>query len=107
LTVIEVMGMACTWYAELVGVGDDIGSAREVVDVRPERGRVHGHQHIRGVARREDVMVSEMKLEAGDAGESPCGGANLGGEVRQRRKVVAESRRFLSESVAGELHTVA
>ena len=40
-------------------------------------------------------------------GQGALGGADLGGEVRQRRQVVAERRRLLGEPVTGELHAVA
>ena len=92
---------------ELVGVDDDVGAARQVGQVGLERGRVHRDQHVRRVARREDVVVGEVHLEAGDAGQRAGGGADLGREVRQRRDVVAELGGLRGEPVAGELHAVA
>src|SRR5260221_9480989 len=58
---------------ELVGVGDDVGAARQVIEVGLERGRVHGDQHVGGVARGEDVVVGEVKLEAHTPGSVPAG----------------------------------
>ena len=59
------------------------------------------------VARREDVVVGEVQLEARHARQGARGRADLGREVRQRRQVVAERRRLRGEPVAGELHAVA
>ena len=116
LTVSEVSGTACTRYSasepsssglrgvadlrqvalgELVGVGDDVGAARQVAEVGLERGRVHRDEHVGRVAGGEDVVVGEVQLEARHARQGACGGADLGGEVGQRRQVVAERRRLL------------
>ena len=92
---------------EVGGVDDDQAAAREVVDVGLERGRVHRHQHVRPVAGGHDVVVGEVQLEAGDAGQGALGRADLGGEVRQGRDVVAEGRRVGGEPIAGQLHPVA
>ena len=92
---------------EVVGVDDDRRTARHVGQVRPQRGGVHRDQHVRRIARRQDVVVGEVHLEAGDAGHGAGGSPDLGGEVRQRRQVVAERRGLLGEPVAGELHAVA
>ena len=75
--------------------------------VRLQRGRVHGDQDIRRVARGEDVVVGEVDLEAGDAGEGAGGSPDLGREVRQRGDVVAELGRLGGEPVSRELHPVA
>ena len=64
-------------------------------------------QDVGRVARRHHVVVGEVQLEAGDAGQGALRGADLGGEVRQRRQVVAERRRLGGEPVAGQLHAVA
>ena len=92
---------------ELVGVDDQQPAAGQVGDVGLERGRVHRDQHVRGVARRHDVVVGEVQLEGADAGQGARRCADLGGEVGQRRQVVAEGRRLAGEPVAGELHAVA
>jgi hypothetical protein len=52
-------------------------------------------------------VVGEVELEARDAGQRAGGRANLGGEVGQRRDVVAEQRGLGRELRAGELHAVA
>ena len=57
-----------------------------------QRGRVHGHQHVRRVARRGDVVVGDVDLEGRDAGERAGRGADLGRELGQRGEVVAEQR---------------
>jgi hypothetical protein len=75
-------------------------------EVGLERGRVHRHEDVRGVARRQDVVVGEVQLERGDARQRARGRADLGREVGQRREVVAEGGRLRGEAVAGQLHAV-
>ena len=123
-----VSGTSCTWYSveravlervrvvagllevalgEGVAVDDQRAALRQVAQVRPQRGRVHRHEHVGRVAGREDVVVGEVELEAGDARQRAGGRADLGGEVGQRREVVAEQRRLAGEAAAGQLHAVA
>ena len=92
---------------ERVHVHDERSAAREIPDVGAERGRVHRHEHVWVVARSEDVVVGEVDLEAGDAGERAGGRADLGGKVGERREIVAQHRRLACEAAAGQLHTVA
>src|SRR3712207_7690020 len=42
-------------------------SAGQVAEVGLEGRRVHGHEDVRGVARRHDVVVGEVQLEGADA----------------------------------------
>src|SRR5690606_18714361 len=91
---------------ELVRVDDDLRAARQIPDVRPQRGRVHRHQDVRRVTRGEDVVVGEMQLEGRDTRQGAGGRADLRGEVRQGRQVVAERRGLRGEAVTGELHAV-
>ena len=93
--------------AERVGVDDDRAALREIAQVRLERRGVHRNEDVRPVAGGEDVVVREVDLEPGDAGERPGRRADLRREVRERREVVAERRRLAREAVAGELHPVA
>ena len=87
---------------------DDHRAARlEARQLVAQRGRVHGHQHVRRVARRGDLVIRDVHLEGGDAGQRAGGGPDLGGEVGQRGEVVAEHRAGAREPVAGELHAVA
>ena len=92
---------------ELVGVGDQQAAAGQVGEVGLQRRRVHHDQDVGGVARRHDVVVGEVQLEGADARQGPRRRADLGGEVGQRRQVVAEARRLAGEPVAGQLHAVA
>ena len=101
-----VAGLLEVPLGERVGVDDQRPAARQVGDVRLQRRRVHRDEHVRRVARREDVVVGEVELEAGDARQRAGGRADLGGEVGQRRDVVAEQRRLGRELRAGELHAV-
>ena len=91
---------------ELVGVDDDRRAAGDVGEVGLEGRGVHRDEHVGGVAGGEDVVVGEVQLEAGDAGEGALGGADLRGEVGQRRQVVAHRRGLAREPVARELHPV-
>ena len=90
--VLLVAGLLEVPLGEGVGVDDQRAALRQVGDVRLQRGRVHRDEDVRRVARREDVVVGEVELEAGDAGQRAGGRADLGGEVGQRRDVVAEQR---------------
>ena len=104
---LRIAGLLEVPVGERVGVDDQRPALRQVGDVRLESGRVHRDEHIRSVARREDVVVGEVELEAGNAGQRAGRRPDLGGEVGQRRDVVAEERRLGRELRAGELHTVA
>ena len=92
---------------ELVGVGDDRRAAGQVAQVGLEGGRVHRDEHVGGVAGGEHVVVGEVQLEAGDAGQGALGRADLGREVGQGRQVVAQRRGLGGEAVSRELHAVA
>ncbi len=103
----RVAGLLEVAVVERVAVDDQRPALRQVLDVRLQRGGVHRDEHVRLVARRDDVVVGEMHLEAGHAWERARGCADLGREVRQRREVVPEQRGLSRELRAGELHTVA
>jgi len=92
---------------ERVLVDDEDPARRQVVEVRLQCGGVHGDEDVRLVARREDVVVGEVELEAGDAREGACRGADLGRKVRIRGQVVTDQRRLGGEAAAGQLHPVA
>ena len=64
-------------------------------------------EHVRRVARGDDVVVGDVHLEGRDAGDRAGGRPDLGREVGLGRQVVAEHRRQLREPVADELHPVA
>ena len=92
---------------EVVAVHDQRGARLHVGQVGLERGRVHRHQHVGGVAGGEDVVVGEVHLERRDARQGALRRPDLGREVRQRHQVVAEGSRLLGEPVTRELHPVA
>ena len=102
-----VAGLRQVARGEVVGVDDDRGALGQVPEVGAQRRGVHRDQHVGGVAGREDVVVGEVHLERRDARQRALGRPDLGGEVRQRREVVAERRGLLREAVPGELHAVA
>ncbi len=91
---------------ERVGVDDQRSARCQVVQVRPQSGGVHGDEHVRGVAGREDVVVGEVDLEAGHARQRARRRADLGREVGQRREIVAHEGRLAREAPSGELHAV-
>ena len=72
-----------------------------------ERGRVHGDEHIDLIARGLDDPGAEVDLIGRDPEGGARRGADLGGEVRKSREIVAGQRRGHSEPVAGQLHAVA
>ena len=92
---------------ERVAVDDQRAARRQVADVRLERGRVHGHEHVRLVAGRVDLRRREADLEAGHAGQGAGRGADLGRVVGQRADVVAEDCGRARELRAGQLHAIA
>ena len=127
LTVIEVIGTACTLYCssesvleraalvadlgqvplgELVGVDDQVAAPRQVLEVGFQGGGVHRDEHVRRVTRREDVVVGELQLETRYAGEGASRGPDFRREIRHSGQVVTEDRRLLGEPVSRELHAV-
>ena len=72
-----------------------------------QRRGVHGDEHVRLVARGDDVVIRDVHLERRHPGDRAGRGTDLGREVRHRRQVVAEHGADIGESVAGELHAVA
>ena len=117
--VIDVSGTACTsirversvlerialvaglWQVavgERVPVDDEGPARRQVVQVRLQRGRVHRDEDVRLVAGREDVVVGEVELEAGDARQRARRRPDLGRKVRIGREIVADQRRLGGEA---------
>jgi hypothetical protein len=83
--VVERVGLVAGLLEVPLGEGvtvDDQGAALgQVAQVRLERRGVHRDEHVRRVAGSEDVVICEVELKAGDAGERAGGSANLGGEI--------------------------
>jgi hypothetical protein len=105
----RVLRIACFLEVALVegvGVDDQHPTLRDVLEVRLQRGGIHGHEDARLVAGSKDVVIREVHLKSGDTGQGACRRPDLGGEVRERRKVVAHQRRLAREPVARQLHTV-
>ena len=92
---------------ERVGVDEHRRARRQLGQVGLQRRRVHRHEHVRRVARRDDVVVGDVHLERRHAGDGAGRRTDLGREVRHRRQVVAEHGADVGEAVAGELHAVA
>jgi hypothetical protein len=92
---------------EGAGVDDQHAAVAQVGQVGLERGRVHGHQHVRRVARGVDLLRPEVHLVAGHAGQRAGRGPDLGRVVGEGGEIGARERVRLGELGAGELHTVA
>src|SRR5205823_10470153 len=88
---------------EGVGVDDQRRALLQVAEVCLQRRRVHRDEHVGAIARREDVVVGEVELEAGDSGQRAGRSANLGREVWERREVVPRERRLGGETSPGQL----
>ena len=82
----RVAGLVEVPLGERVPVDDQRAALDEVLEVRLQRGRVHRDEHVRPVAGREDVVVGEVELEAGDAGQRAGGRADLGRDSRGRSR---------------------
>jgi hypothetical protein len=91
---------------EAVLVDDHRAALLDGSELGDQRGRVHRDQHVGVVARREDVARGEVDLEGGHAVRRSGGRADLGGEVRQRREIVADHRGGVGETAPRELHAV-
>ncbi len=91
---------------ELVRVHDDLPAPGHIREIRPQRRRVHRHQHIRRVPRRENVMIREMQLERRHPRQRPGRRPDLRRKIRQRRQIIPERRRLRGEPVTRELHTI-
>ena len=102
-----VVGLLQVARGEGVLVDDQQTALGQGGEVRLERGGVHRHERVGFVAGGENLVLGERDLEAGDAGQRTGGRADFGGEVGQRREVVAEDRGGVGEAVAGQLHAVA
>ena len=92
---------------ERVLVDDQRPTAREVAQVRLQRGRVHRDEHVRRVARRQDVVVGEVNLEPGDARQRAGRCPDLSREIREGREVVPEHGGLARKAPARQLHAVA
>ena len=92
---------------ERVRVRDERPALREVADVHLERRRVHRDEDARLVARREDVVVGEVDLEARHAGSEPAGARISAGKSGSVARSFPKSGRLAREAIARELHPVA
>jgi len=95
------------FFGELVGVDDQRAAFFEIGKVHLQGRRIHGHQNVRLIAGRADVVIGKVQLKAADTGQAARGRANLGRKVRQRRDVVADNCRRVSELRSRQLHAVA
>ena len=82
---------------EGVAVDDEDAALLQVANVRLERGGVHRHQHVHGIAGRENVARRKLDLETADSGERARRGANFGGIVGERSQIVSVERDCVGE----------
>ena len=90
-----------------VAIHDQDAVHLQIFDVRLERGRVHRHEHVHRVARREHVARRELNLESADARESSRGSSNFGGIVGEGSEVISVQRYCTGELTPCDLHSVA
>jgi hypothetical protein len=103
----RVAGLLDVSWRERVLVQHEHTALRHDVQVCLQGRGVHRHEHVGMVARCGDVPGGELDLECRNPVDGARGGTDLGGEVRQRREVVAEHGRRAREAIAGQLHAVA
>ncbi len=92
---------------EGIDVDDDAAARLQARQLVAQRGRVHGHQDVGRIAGGGDVVVGDVDLEGGDAGQRARRRPDLGRKVRHGGQVVAEHGAGAREPIAGELHPVA
>ena len=92
---------------ERVGVDDDDAVLRHAGQIGPQRRRVEGDEHIRLISGRVDILRGELDLEPRHAGKRARRRADLGGKIRERRKVVADDGARVRELSSGDLHAIA
>ncbi len=92
---------------EAVAVDDEDAVGLQVFDVGLQRGGVHRHQDVHGVARRVHVTRGKLDLEAADPREGPRRGADFSGVVGEGRQVIAIQRHGIGELVPRDLHPIA
>ena len=102
-----VAGLREVALVEGVGVDDERPALLHPVQLVAQCGRVHGDEHVRGVARRRDVVVRDVDLEGRHPGQGSRRGPDLGRELGQRGQVVAHPGADAGEAVPCELHPVA
>ena len=103
----RVAGLLQVALVERVLVDDQRATLLQPPEIGPQGGRVHRHQHVRLITRRGDRVVRDVHLEAGHAVHRAGRGTDLGGELGERRQVVAVRRADRGETVARQLHAVA
>ncbi len=92
---------------ETIAVDDQDPVGLQVRDIHFQRRRVHGNQHVDGVAGRVHLIRGEMELKSADAGNRPRRGANFRRIIREGRNIIAVKRGGIRKLVARNLHAVA
>ena len=99
-------GFAQALGAEGVDVDDDDAAGLEEAVALLEGGRIHGHEHVAGVAGSVHA-VAHAHLETADAAERALRGTDFSRIVGESRDGIAQTGRNVGENVAGKLHAVA
>ncbi len=93
-------------FLECARVHDHQAADLQVLDVDLQRGGVHGHEHVGGIARGLDAPGAEINLKRRYAEGGTRGRADLGRKVRKCREIVAEEGGRLGELSARYLHAI-
>ena len=102
-----VLGLLEVALGELAAVGNDQAARLERLDIGLQRGRIHRHQHVGGIAGGIDGGRPEVDLEGRDAEQRALRGADFRRKIGKGGQIVAGQRGGQGELPAGELHAVA
>ena len=104
--VLVVTGLFEVPLVEGIVVQDERSTGAKPLELALQRRRVHRHQHVRRVAWGVDVVVGDVHLERGHAGEGALGRPDLCGELRQCCQIVPGECAGRGEAVTRQLHAV-
>ncbi len=102
-----VAGLLHSLLVERIFVDDQDAAVHQVHEVGDQGRRVHRHQSVDLIARREDLGARKADLKSAHAGFRAARGANLGRKVGKGRHVVAGQGRRVGQLRAGQLHAIA
>ena len=91
---------------ERVLVDDQRAAFRDVVEMRPEAGRIERHEYVGGMAGGVDVLAGESDLEGVHARQRTGWGADLRVIVRQAGEDIHRSVAYLPNFIKPKLQDV-
>ena len=104
--VLGLIGFAQIGFKEVVDVDDENAVWFQVREIHFQSGGIHRDQRVDCIAGRIHIGRRKMNLESANARERTRRSADFSGEVRERRKIIAEKGSRISELAAGDLHSV-